>query len=64
MGNRDKPGLAAALTRNVTPETESWPHAGQLAHYVLAAGDGLAALPDQTILAGELRFPSADAEGG
>jgi cytochrome b pre-mRNA-processing protein 3 len=51
--------LAAALARNVRPGVEAWPQAGELAAYVVAARDGLAAQPLPAICAGRLVFPPA-----
>lgn len=57
----DADALAAALTRNVQPDTESWPEAARLAGYVMCAEKNLAAQPSEAIHAGKLSFPTADA---
>lgn len=57
----DRPALAAALARNVTPEQADWPEAEALAAYVFEACDQLAEQDVGQILSGMLRFPSVGA---
>jgi len=57
----DVASLAAALTRNVRPDTEAWPEAGALADYVLRVEKDLASQPSAQIQAGKLSFPAAHA---
>ncbi len=56
----DATALAAALTRNIRPDTDAWPQAQSLAAYVFAARDALAGQPAEGFVAGRLAFPSAD----
>ena len=56
---RDLEALTAAVSRNVRPETADWPQAKQLAAYVLATSDDLAAQPLDRLLSGEVHFPPA-----
>lgn len=58
----DAEALAAALTRNVRPDTVAWPEAVHLAGYVLAAQKALAAQPTDAICAGTLAYPEAGRE--
>ncbi len=51
----DGDALAAALTRNIRPDLEFWPHAHHLAEYVLACRDRLQKL--QTTLWWQATFP-------
>lgn len=60
----DRPALAAALARNVRPGVEAWPQADELAAYVEAARDGLAAQPLPAICAGRIAFPQAGGAAG
>lgn len=53
----DAVSLEAALCRNVMPEAKSWPAAKELSDYVISANRQLAALDEQTLLTGEIRFP-------
>lgn len=57
LEGNDADALAAALARNVRPEDTSWPQAVDLAAYVIAARDDLAAQPCESFLAGRLSFP-------
>lgn len=57
----DRDALAAALTRNIMPDAEAWPHAVRLADYVLAAREALAGQASEAICAGSLSFPAAAA---
>ncbi|MBB2970474.1 ubiquinol-cytochrome C chaperone family protein [Mesorhizobium sp. RMAD-H1] len=52
--------FAAALTRNVRPDLEFWPGAAPLAAYAFEARDGLAALSDEELARGDIRFPDAE----
>lgn len=62
----DQVALAAALTRNVRPDSTAWPQADALASYVFAANADLAAQALDEIMAGRIAFPSPEvtAEGG
>ncbi|HEY4191354.1 MAG TPA: ubiquinol-cytochrome C chaperone family protein [Mesorhizobium sp.] len=57
----DGASLAAALTRNVTPEATEWPQAQNLAAYALRVEKDLALQPSEAICAGTLSFPIAEA---
>jgi cytochrome b pre-mRNA-processing protein 3 len=52
----DLDALAAALQRNVMPTVEHWPHAAQMAAYVVSADNWLKALPDGELEAGRARL--------
>src|SRR5690606_33106225 len=54
----DREALAAALSRNIRPEAQSWPEAARLAEYVFGAADMLAAQDSETIRGGQIRFPA------
>lgn len=56
----DSAALAAALTRNVRPEVESWPQSAELAGYVFAARDALAQQETEAFVTGRLNFPRPD----
>jgi cytochrome b pre-mRNA-processing protein 3 len=60
----DRAALAAALARNIRPETAVWPEADPLAGYVMATGDALAAQPVDALLAGAIHFPEPEAAQG
>ncbi len=51
--------LAAALARNVRPDTPEWPEAAELAAYMMRARTSLAQQPLEALLAGRLTFPAA-----
>jgi cytochrome b pre-mRNA-processing protein 3 len=55
----DGEALAAALARNVLPESEAWPEAPKLAAYMQEAAAVLAAQDDDALLAGKVAFPEA-----
>ena len=57
MEHNDRAALAAALARNVRPDSEMWPEADALAAYVMAADELLSGQPVDAVLAGEIRFP-------
>ena len=48
--------LAAALRRNVRPDTEEWQEASGLAHYLMSAEADLKTLDDAQIARGEIPF--------
>ncbi len=49
--------LAAALARNIRPDSSSWPEADALAEYVIAANALLFTQPVDALLAGRIYFP-------
>ncbi len=53
----DRNALADALRRNIAPERTVWNEAEALAAYVFDAQESLAALADEDLLSGKLRFP-------
>lgn len=55
----DRDALAAALTRNVRPDSGEWLEARLLADYVIAADTLLAGQSEEAICAGSLTYPSA-----
>jgi len=57
----DRPALAAALKRNIRPDSENWPQVDALAGYVIEADKALAAQDSEAIQAGTIRFPVAGA---
>lgn len=57
----DADALAAALARNIRPETGEWPQAAALAGYVIAADKALAEQNLDAIGSGTIRFPSVRA---
>jgi cytochrome b pre-mRNA-processing protein 3 len=57
----DAASLAAALTRNVMPDAVEWPESVRLAAYALRVEKDLALQPSETIRAGKLSFPVAEA---
>lgn len=52
----DRAALAAALARNIRPDSADWPHAAALADHVLVSVEGLRATPTEAILRGDLHF--------
>ncbi len=56
----DDAALAAALTRNIRPDLEYWPHAAALAHYMRACDDWLGKIPDEVLAAGGVSFMNVD----
>jgi cytochrome b pre-mRNA-processing protein 3 len=54
----DRAALAAALARNVRPESSEWPEADALAAYVMEADSALAGQPSGTIHDGAIGFPA------
>jgi cytochrome b pre-mRNA-processing protein 3 len=57
----DGASLAAALTRNVTPDKEDWAQAERLAAYAMRVEKDLAAQTSDAICSGKLSFPAAQA---
>lgn len=53
----DRAALAAALARNIRPDSIDWPEAGALAGYVMAVNGHLAAQASEDILAGRISYP-------
>lgn len=53
----DHVALAAAIHRNIRPDAATWPHADNLATYVLAANATLAGQDLPALLAGEVAYP-------
>ena len=53
----DREALAAALARNIRPETQDWPQAALLARYVEGAAAALAGQPSDAIRSGTIDFP-------
>jgi cytochrome b pre-mRNA-processing protein 3 len=60
----DRPALAAALARNIRPDTAEWPQADALAGYVVAADRQLAGQATAGILGGVLRYPEPGTSTG
>lgn len=60
LDGNDQVALAAALTRNIRPDLDFWPHASHLAQYVFACRDYLAGLGDDELADGHMRFPDAE----
>lgn len=56
----DAEALAAALTRNIRPDLEFWPHAHHLSEYVLECRDGLQKIADDALAAGDISYMDAD----
>jgi cytochrome b pre-mRNA-processing protein 3 len=54
----DGAALAAALSRNVRPDTAHWPEAAQLAAYVVEADRALGTQDSEAIRAGSISFPA------
>ena len=54
----DKEALVAALSRNIRPDTASWPEAARLADYAIGVVEKLAAQDSETIRAGHISFPA------
>ena len=61
LRENDRVALAAALARNVRPDSGPWPQAPLLAAYVCEACQQLAAQPTESIVAGTAAFPAAGA---
>ncbi|UCI05953.1 ubiquinol-cytochrome C chaperone family protein [Mesorhizobium sp. B1-1-8] len=57
----DRAALAAALARNIRPDSAAWSEAASLAGYVSGASRQLAAQPTESIVAGTVAFPAAGA---
>lgn len=53
----DRAALAAAIARNVRPDSGDWPEADAVAGYMMAAERALAAQADDDILSGKLVYP-------
>lgn len=56
----DKPGLEAALRRNVTPGRDDWASAGAVAGYAMSASRVLREQDVAAFLAGEVSFPAPE----
>jgi cytochrome b pre-mRNA-processing protein 3 len=56
----DRQALAAALARNVRPDSSDWPASDALAGYVMAADKSLSGQPVDAFLAGRLHFPGPE----
>lgn len=56
----DTDALAAALTRNIRPDLEFWPHAYHLSEYVLGCRNRLQKIADDTLAAGDISYMDAD----
>ncbi|PQA75244.1 ubiquinol-cytochrome C chaperone family protein [Brucella oryzae] len=59
----DADALAAALTRNIRPDLEFWPHAHHLSEYVLACRDHLQKISDDALATGDISYMDADEIG-
>jgi cytochrome b pre-mRNA-processing protein 3 len=59
----DRAALIASLKRNVRPDAESWPEAGQLADYVVAAWEHVARAATDTYASGSFRFERPEVGG-
>ena len=57
----DETALAAALQRNIYPDSENWEGAQPLASYLIAASTALLDVSDEDLLAGRLQFLSLSA---
>ncbi|WP_315920729.1 ubiquinol-cytochrome C chaperone family protein [Mesorhizobium sp. SP-1A] len=62
LERNDQEALAAALTRNVRPDSADWPEAERLAAYAFRVRQALAAQASDDICAGTLSFPAAGRE--
>ncbi|WP_310011084.1 ubiquinol-cytochrome C chaperone family protein [Brucella pseudogrignonensis] len=60
LDNNDEEALAAALTRNIQPDLELWPHSHHLSAYVFACRDLLAKTDDSVLAAGDVSFMNVD----
>jgi cytochrome b pre-mRNA-processing protein 3 len=60
LDHGDRQALAAALSRNVRPESADWAEADTLAGYVMAADQHLSKQPVERFLAGNLQFPDPE----
>jgi cytochrome b pre-mRNA-processing protein 3 len=56
----DADALAAALTRNIRPDLEFWPHAHHLSEYVFGCRDRLQKIADDALAAGDISYMDAD----
>ncbi len=61
LEQQDAAALSAALKRNVLPDAEHWPEAGEMAAYVFAAQAMLKAQGSEAICAGTIAFPAPEA---
>jgi cytochrome b pre-mRNA-processing protein 3 len=59
LQTNDYPALAAALARNVRPDSPAWPQAAALAQYVVEAALLLETQSDDDFAGGHLLFPDA-----
>jgi len=59
LEREDRDALAAALARNVRPDSDAWPEASRLAGYVVEASKGLRAQKSESIVSGTVAFPVA-----
>ena len=57
IGTQDSDALAAALTRNIFPDSDNWPEADLYARHALAVAMALDEQADEAILAGDINFP-------
>jgi cytochrome b pre-mRNA-processing protein 3 len=64
LDQADAGALAAALARNVRPDTAEWAQATELAAYAFRVEKELAAQPVADICAGRMAFPAASRGGG
>ncbi|MFU0503714.1 ubiquinol-cytochrome C chaperone family protein [Pseudaminobacter sp. NGMCC 1.201702] len=53
----DRPALAEALSRNIRPDSPTWPQAESLALYVMEADNALRQQPSEAIRRGVMQFP-------
>jgi cytochrome b pre-mRNA-processing protein 3 len=60
----DRAALAAALARNVRPDSTDWPSADLAASYVIAADRSLCGQKVDAILAGAIHFPDPESTEG
>ena len=58
LDKNDRTALAAALARNVRPESRDWPEADALAGFVIDADRALMQRPSEAIRAGTIGFPA------
>jgi cytochrome b pre-mRNA-processing protein 3 len=61
LGNNDHEELAAALKRNVRPDSDVWSGAGLLADYIEQLVLVLESQPDDVLASGKVIFPDAGA---
>ncbi|MBC8717684.1 ubiquinol-cytochrome C chaperone family protein [Ochrobactrum sp. Marseille-Q0166] len=56
LDSNDHEALAAALTRNIQPELEFWPHSHHLSSYMFSCRDLLTEMDDGALAAGNISF--------